>query len=79
MSATVLPYPIVNRRTYISRQAEQMACMNERAAARYLAHQLQVQRDAMCRRGVPEPLIEREIRNMDAAIRRQFESITGAA
>ena len=32
-SASVLPYPIVNRRAYISRQAEQMACMNERAAA----------------------------------------------
>ena len=79
MSASVLPYPIVNRRAYISRQAEQMACMNERAAARYLAHQIQVQRDAMSRRGVPEPLIEREIRSMEAAIRRQFEALTGAA
>jgi uncharacterized protein DUF6074 len=79
MSAIVLPYPLVRRCTYISRQAEQMACMNDRAAARYLSHQLQVQRDAMCRRGVPQPLIEREIRNMEAAIRRQFEAITGAA
>ena len=79
MTAAILPFPLVRRAIYISRQAEQMACMNDRAAARYLAHQLQVQRDALYRRGVPQPLIEREIRNMEAAIRRQFDTITGAA
>jgi hypothetical protein len=79
MSAQIIPFPIVRRRSYIAKQAEQMACMKLEAAARYLKHQLQVQRDAMRRRGVAEALIEREIKNMEAAIRREFETIVGAA
>jgi predicted GIY-YIG superfamily endonuclease len=53
--------------------------MNPDAAARYLTHQLKVQAAAMRRRSVAEALIEREIKNMKSAIRREFETNIGAA
>jgi predicted GIY-YIG superfamily endonuclease len=79
MTATITPFPLVRRRAYISKQAEQMACMSDVSAARYLQHQLQVQREAMRRRGVADDLIERELKSMEGAIRREFETVTGAA
>jgi hypothetical protein len=33
----------------------------------------------MRRRGIADDLIEIEIRNMEAAIRREFQAVTGAA
>jgi hypothetical protein len=79
MTATIIPFPLIRRRAYIAKQAEQMACMNKHAAARYLNHQLQVQREALRRRGVTAELIERELESMEAAIRREFQTVTGAA
>jgi hypothetical protein len=76
-TAIIIPFPLASRRAYIAKQAEQMACMSPAAAARYLCHQLKVQADAMRRRGVPEEQIERETRNMEAAIHREFEAIIG--
>jgi hypothetical protein len=79
MTATIIPFPLVRRRAYISKQAEQMACMSDVSAARYLQHQLQVQREAMRRRGVADELADRELQAMEAAILREFLKTTGAA
>jgi predicted GIY-YIG superfamily endonuclease len=54
------------------RQAEHSLCLNPDAAARYLEHQLHVQGEAMRRRGIAEGLIARELKMMEAAIRREL-------
>jgi hypothetical protein len=46
--------------------------MNPDASARYIEYQIQVQRDAMRRRGIAEDLIARELKLMEAAIRREL-------
>jgi hypothetical protein len=72
MTATILPFPILRRHGFIEKQAAHAACMNPDAGVRYIEHQIQVQRDAMRRRGVAEDLIARELKLMDAAIRREL-------
>ena len=72
MTATVLPFPIIRRHGFIEKQAAHAACMNPDASARYIEYQIQVQRDAMRRRGIAEDLIARELKLMEAAIRREL-------
>lgn len=72
MTATILPYPIARRLAFIQKQADHATCLNPDAAERYLEYQMQVQRDAMRRRGVAEDLIARELRCMAAAIRNEL-------
>ena len=73
MTAAVLPFPILRRHGFVQKQASHAACMNPDASARYLEYQIQVQRDAMQRRGVAEELIARELKLMEAAIRREVQ------
>jgi hypothetical protein len=68
----MLPFPILRRRGFIEKQAVHAACMNPDASARYIEYQIQVQRDAMRRRGIAEDLIARELKLMEAAIRREL-------
>ena len=68
MSADIVPFPIARRSAFIQKQADHATCLNPDASARYLNHQLQVQYDAMRRRGVTEDLIARELKCMEAAI-----------
>jgi hypothetical protein len=72
MSATIVPFPIACRRSFILKQADHATCLNPDAAERYLQYQLQVQRDAMRRRGVAEDLIARELKCMEAAVRQEL-------
>ena len=72
MTATVLPFPILRRHGFIEKQAAHAACMNLDASTRYVEYQIQVQRDAMRRRGIAEDLIARELKLMEAAIRREL-------
>lgn len=72
MTAEVLPFPIVRRHGFIERQAEHASRMNPTGGERYLNHQIQLQVDAMRRKGVDEALVEREIRCMTAALRSAF-------
>ena len=72
MTVTILPFPILRRHGFIQKQAAHAACMNPNAAARYIEYQIQVQRDAMRRRGIAENLIARELKLMEAAIRREL-------
>jgi hypothetical protein len=72
MSATILPFPILRRQGFIEKQAAHAACMNPDASARYIEYQIQVQRDAMKRRGIAEVLIANELKLMGTAIRREL-------
>ena len=72
MTAVVVPFPIANRRAFIQKQADHATCLNPDAAARYLNYQLQVQCDAMRRRGVAEDLIARELKCMERAVRQEL-------
>jgi hypothetical protein len=72
MTATVLPFPLARRRTFIAKQADQATYLNPAAADRYLQYQQQVQGDAMRRRGVAEELIARELKCMEAAIQQEL-------
>jgi Family of unknown function (DUF6074) len=72
MTAVIVPFPIVRRRAFIAKQADHATCLNPDAAERYLEYQLQVQRDAMRRRGVAEDLIARELKCMERAVRQEL-------
>ena len=72
MTAAILPFPIARRRAFISKQAAQAALMHPEAGVQYLRHQLNVQAEAMRRKGVDEALIQRELRCMGQAIRAAF-------
>jgi hypothetical protein len=70
MSAEIIPYPATRRWPFIARQAAYAAGMRPEAADRYIAHQIQIQRNSMQRKGICDGLIDRELRQLEAAIRR---------
>ena len=72
MSAHIVPFPLARRRSFIQKQAAHAALMNPDAGVRYLQHALDVQAEAMRRKGVDEALIQRELRCMGQAIRAAF-------
>ncbi len=72
MTAIILPFPIGQRRGYIRRLAEQVACLNPISGANYISGQVRIQSGAMRRRGFSEDLIAREMANLERAIRREF-------
>jgi hypothetical protein len=67
--AVVVPFPYVRRRVFIERQASRAAELNPEAGDRHVRYQVQVQVDAMRRRGIGEELILREARCLENAIR----------
>jgi len=79
MTATVLPFPVNLRRDFIANRAERKAFMKSKSAGRYLTYQLQVQAEAMRRRGVVTDVIQRELKSMEEAVRREFLQRAGEA
>jgi predicted GIY-YIG superfamily endonuclease len=73
MTAIVFPFPILRRHGFVQKQAAHAAGMNPDASARYVEHQILVQREAMQRRGVAAELIARELQLMETAIRRELQ------
>jgi Family of unknown function (DUF6074) len=73
MTAAVLPFPILRRHGFVQKQASHAACMNPDSSARYIEYQIQVQREAMQRRGVAAKLIARELELMETAILRELQ------
>jgi Family of unknown function (DUF6074) len=72
MTAIVFPFPIIRRHGFIRKQASHAALMNPDAGVRYLRHQIDVQAEAMRRRGINEDLIQRELRCMRRALQAEF-------
>jgi hypothetical protein len=56
-SAEILPFPIARRRAFIRKQADHASLMNPDAGIRYVIHALDVQAEAMRRKGIDEALI----------------------
>lgn len=82
MTATVLPFPLARRRAYILKQAAWFAERPQQSAEANLQRQIQVQREAMQRRGLAPDVIEHQCRAMEYAVRVEafrFLSPNGAA
>ncbi|MFK4538008.1 hypothetical protein ABIA00_006191 [Bradyrhizobium ottawaense] len=67
--AQLIPFPYIHRRAFIERQASRAAELNPDAGERHVRTQIQIQVDAMRRKGISEDLILREVRCMETAIR----------
>ena len=67
--AQVLPFPLVRRRDLIRRQARFYADQAPRAAEKNLGHQLQVQADALLRKGVEPEAVQAQVEALQGAIR----------
>jgi hypothetical protein len=65
----VVPIPQLVRRRYITRQAALMLRLSPAAADGHLGQQLRMQADAMRRRGIAKPVMERETDALEQAIR----------
>jgi hypothetical protein len=68
MSTNVVPFPLSRRVAFVERHADIIGSMTPARAARHLAYQLKVQRDALKRRGVAAERIEREIASLERVI-----------
>jgi hypothetical protein len=68
MTATILPFPIVRRRGFIAKQVAHASMMNPDSGLRYLQHQIEIQGDAMRRKGIDGDRIKRELRRMEVLI-----------
>ena len=71
----VVPFPAARRVGFIRKQARLMAHYNPDAAERTLTAQLNAQRAAMLRRGIPPEVVERELRSLELAVRTKLWSI----
>lgn len=69
MSAVIVPFPLVRRRSFIARQAHSMAIRSDDPAMRYLQQQLRLQADTLARRGIAPDLVASEIHSLEWAIR----------
>jgi hypothetical protein len=75
MTATIVPFPLYRRRTFIERQANRAAELNPDAGERHILYQLEVQRASLRRKGIDEALISRELRCMETAIRNSLQRL----
>lgn len=69
MTAAVIPFPLDRRAGYIRRQGNRLATMSSKAADGVLDHQLQIQRDALMRKGIDANEAEAQARALESAIR----------
>jgi len=67
--AEVVPFPLARRRGLVLRQAEWFAQQSPAAAEANLLRQVQIQREALLRRGVDPCVVERECSGLVGAIR----------
>lgn len=72
MMAAVIPFPLARRVAYVRRQVHRVVELSGDAGERYIAQQVQLQRDAMVRKGVAFELIEVEMRCLESAIRSEL-------
>jgi hypothetical protein len=59
--ANIIPFPLLKRSGFVAKQARYIATIREHKQHREFERLVQLQRDAMRRRCVPDDLIEREI------------------
>ena len=69
MSAVVVPFPIVRRRSFVRKHAARMASLPETTGEKHLAYQLRLQTETMLKRGIAPDIVEQEVRSLETAIR----------
>jgi hypothetical protein len=69
MTATIVPFPLANRRSLILRQARYAAMLSPVAAEHHIRQQLKVQAQTMRRRGIDERVIAHELDCLETSIR----------
>lgn len=67
--ARVIPFPILRRRAFVSRQIEMIASMTKRGAERYITNQCQAQIEAMRRKQIDKLTIAREVASLESVLR----------
>jgi len=77
--ADIVPLPLARRKALILRQGAWFAEQSPHAAEINLQRQIQVQRDALTRRGVAPDVVARECRELESAIRAVVENAGGAS
>jgi hypothetical protein len=65
---SVIPFPLAARRGFVNRHADIIAGMRPKSAERHLEYQLEIQRQALERRGVCAEVIAREISSLRHSI-----------
>lgn len=70
--ASIIPFPRVRNRAFITRHAVRMTEMARPKAEQHLQRLLEQQMDVMRKRGVPEPVIIQEARAVEAAVRAEL-------
>ena len=64
----IIAFPLARRSSYIKRHAARMACLRAGAAEAYLRRQLDIQRDALIRKGIDPASIETDLKELERAI-----------
>lgn len=72
MTASVIPFPRVNNRAFITRHAIRMTEMAHDKGEAHLRRLLEQQMEVMRKRGIPEPVITDEARAIEAAVRTEL-------
>jgi Family of unknown function (DUF6074) len=68
----IVPFPIARRRGLVTKLAAQMLARPADAAETHLSQQLHRQRQVLARKGIADPLIARELRALEAAVRTEL-------
>lgn len=69
---TVIPFPLSHRRSLVRAHARHLSGQRPEVAQRTLDRQLNIQREALARRGVDPLIVEREIAELHDAIRAEL-------
>ena len=69
MTAAVIPFPLTRRRQLVGRCARRMLEQNAEAAEKHLERLIEMQRDAMSRRGIDAERIEEQMISFKRAVR----------
>ena len=69
MAALIIAFPPARRIDFVERHARLMADMRPEVADGHLRRQLDIQRDALRRKQVPEANIAIELRRLESAVR----------
>lgn len=70
--AIVLPFPSCHRAAFVRRHAGIIATLSQNGGERHLQRQLDIQSDAMERRGVADELIRMDRKALETAIRSEL-------
>jgi hypothetical protein len=65
----VVPFPVVRRRAFINKIVKQVISRTPAAGRTHLSGQLRRQAEVLRRKGIPDFLIQRELRALNVAVR----------